>query len=124
MMNWKPQEIDERIREWNERNSPSLGQSIINSHLLWNYNNSMNPANCSNSLFYESVGICRPDIICKNATEKIVIKNPISYPFRKMAVQKKYKPKFRGYSCAVCKKEFKSIKSLNIHKGRVHGIND
>jgi len=115
MMNWQWPEIEERVMEWNKKNKQELQRNIVLGQLRWNQANQMNPANCDSDLFYKGIGICKPDEICKKGTNNIAIKNPINYPFRKMKVKRR----FRGFSCGICNKEFKSIKSLNAHK-RVH----
>lgn len=119
MCNWTTQEIEEKIFEWNSKNSRPLPRNMLVTQLRYSQQNPMNPANCDSGMFYGDIGICRPDNICKNGTDKIMIKNPISYPFKKM----KLKPKktFRGFSCGVCGQEFKTAKSLSYHKGRYHG---
>ena len=111
MMNWSWTEIEEKVMEWNKKNKQELPRNIVLGQLRWNQSNQMNPANCDADLFYRSIGICRPDEICKAGGK--LIKNPINYPFRKMRVRK------RGFSCGICNKEFKSMRSLNAHK-RIH----
>jgi hypothetical protein len=46
------------------------------------------------------IGVCQPDETCRGGTEKIIIKNPVNYAFRKMRkparkVKKKYREKGR-----------------------------
>jgi hypothetical protein len=115
-MNWSWEEIENQLNEWNAKNSPPLMRSTILSQLRWNQSQrrAINPANCYNDVFYMSIGICRPDETCKR------IKNPVSYPFRKMPKQYDKKKKVRGFSCDLCNKEFKTMRSLQYHKGRSH----
>jgi hypothetical protein len=141
--NWSWQDVEARLFEWNAKNSPMLPRTTILGQLRWamQQNRSINPANCSNEQFYKSIGICQPDNFCKNRTGEITIKNPISYPFRKMGVsgktnsstatqpnqntENKLKAKstvvMRGFSCDECNREFKSMRSLAAHKTRTHG---
>jgi hypothetical protein len=120
MMNWNWQEIEEKLFKTNEKNRPQLRRNEILSRLRWNEQNQMNPANCDSAMFYKDIDICKPDNTCCAGTNKIRIKNPISYPFRKMWAMRKSKPRRRGFSCGVCNKEFKTMKALSYHKGRVH----
>ncbi len=121
MMNWGWADIEEKIYEWNEKNKPPLPRAIILGQLRWSQGNLRNPANCppEGDLFYGDTGLCRPDNICKQGTGKIVIKNPIVYPFKIM--KKTKKRVYRGYSCGICGKELKNMRSLNMHKSRSHG---
>lgn len=115
MMNWPWPEIEAKLFEWNEKNSPRIPRTILTGQLRWNemQHKALNPANCSNDLFYKSIGICKPDEICKK------IKNPISYPFKKMDFRFR-KIRTRGFSCDVCNREFKTMKNLMTHKRRMH----
>jgi len=118
LMNWTQDEIREKILEWNLKNRGPLPSSIINASLRWNLNNPRTTPNCEgdgrkhNSLYYGFV--CEPDEICKK------IRNPVSYPFRLMPKKKIIQKNV--YKCEVCNKGFKSMRSLNIHRSRVHGI--
>lgn len=125
IMNWGWEEIRQKVMEWNSRNQPPLPTSIVLGQLRWAEHNMRNPSNCppDGDLFYVSTGLCNPDEICKNFTDKIAIKNPVSYPFRRMRrtrTERKYETKL--YSCLGCDKKFENIKSLRIHQSRMHGI--
>jgi len=120
MMNWSQTEIEEKVFEWNEKNNPKLPRNTILSQLRWAQQNRLNPANCDSETFYRGIGICRPDSTCKAGTDTIRIKNPLAYPFKKMGQQNFFKT--RQYFCGICEKPFKSRKSLEIHKGRTHGV--
>lgn len=110
MMNWPWKEIEERVFEWNNKNRPPLQTNLLIAGLRAAERNQLNPANCFNETFYTSFGVCKPDSNCKK------IKNPIAYPLKKMD-----RPRFRGYECARCDKKFKSMRSLRVHIGRIHG---
>jgi hypothetical protein len=86
-MNWDLEKIEKRIFEWNEKNSPQLRTSYLRTQLRWHFRQERNllPANCDNTLFYESIGICQPDVICENKK----IKNPVNYPFKKLKLRKR-----------------------------------
>jgi len=126
--NWTWEEIEARLKEWNEKNTPKLPWTAIIGQVRWSQhqNRKINPANCANSQFYTSFGVCQPDRICMKGGDKIAIKNPVVYPLRAMPREKrepkteKYEKKWRGWSCDVCNREFRSPKALAFHKGRVH----
>ncbi len=111
-MNWTWGEIEERIYKWNEKNSPPLSKTYIQGQINWNKRQEkLLPANCGSDLFYNSVGICKPDKICEK------IKNPVNYPF-KILPKKRKKEKF---VCRRCGKTFKTLKGLKMHQIRYHG---
>lgn len=111
-MNWTWEEIEKKLEEWNEKNSPQLSKSFIQSQLNWNKRQAqLLPANCGSDLFYLSIGICKPDEICKN------IKNPVNYPFKLLP---KKKTQEERYVCRKCNRSFKSLKGLKLHQIRYH----
>jgi hypothetical protein len=77
-MNWKPEETEKRIREWNLKNFRPLSERTLKTQLKWHFRQSreLMPANCYSHLFYVSIGVCKPDQHCS--------KNPVNYPFRLM----------------------------------------
>lgn len=76
IMNWKPENIEKRIAEWNAKNYQPLSDRTIKTQLKWHFRQSreLMPANCKSHLFYTSLGVCKPDQYCS--------KNPVNYPFR------------------------------------------
>ncbi len=82
-MNWKPEDIEKRIREWNLKNFQPLSERAIKTQLKWHFRQSreLMPANCRSHLFYVSIGVCKPDQYCQ--------KNPVNYPFKVMRKNKK-----------------------------------
>lgn len=78
VMNWKPEDIEKRVREWNLKNSQLLSERTLKTQLKWHFRQSreLMPANCYSQLFYVSFGACKPDQYCS--------KNPVNYPFRLM----------------------------------------
>jgi hypothetical protein len=88
-MGWKPEEIEERLMQWNEKNYPPMQSNYIRSQLRWSLNQNRNilPPNCDNENFYKAFNVCKPDMICRNGGSEITIKNPINYAFRKMRVE-------------------------------------
>ena len=123
MMNWTQDEIEQRIIEWNKKNAPPLPTSAVLSHLRYHEKrDTVPPANCDSGMYYIDIGLCRPDVTCKRGSDRITVKNPINYPFRKMNLGRKdkgEKPQARGFSC-LCGKEFKTMRALEMHKGRSH----
>ncbi len=82
-MNWKQENIEKRMREWNSKNFQALSERAIKTQLKWHFRQSreLMPANCYSHLFYVSIGVCKPDQYCQ--------KNPVNYPFRLMRKNKK-----------------------------------
>ena len=117
MMNWTPEEIEQKIAEWNTRNRPPLPNAIVASTVRYHERRTLTPANCFNDQFYVAFGVCKPDEICKRMKAKKT-SNPIVYPFMKMGPKKR--PKVRGFSCGVCNKELPTMRSLAMHKGKSH----
>jgi len=81
-MNWSKEDIEKRISDWNIKNSSPITERFIKTQLKWHFRQSrmLMPANCSSELFYDSMGICKPDVICNSKS----IKNPVKYPFKLM----------------------------------------
>lgn len=114
-MNWSWEEIETRIMDWNSRNPKPLPPNFILGQLNWNrHQQKRPPANCSNELYYRSIGICSPDETCGR------IKNPASYPFKKMNLFTKRRGS-GSITCRICRKSFASEKSLKMHQARAHG---
>jgi hypothetical protein len=81
-MNWKQEDVEKRIKEWNMKNSTPLPERFIKTQLKWHFrqNRNLMAANCTSELFYDNIGICKPDRICNFKG----IKNPVNYSFRLM----------------------------------------
>jgi len=90
-MGWTLDKIENKMMEWNEHNIPPLRTNYLRTQLRWHFRQERNllPPNCDNENFYIAIGICKPDEICTNRTDKIVIKNPVNYPFKKLKMGKK-----------------------------------
>jgi len=82
-MNWKQEDIEKRMRDWNSKNFQPLSERAIKTQLKWHFRQSreLMPANCRSHLFYVSIGVCKPDEYCQ--------KNPVNYPFKLMRKNKK-----------------------------------
>jgi DNA primase large subunit len=90
-MGWSLDKIESKIMEWNSKNVPPLRNSYLRTQLRWHFRQERNllPPNCDNENFYVAMSICHPDNICKGNIDKITIKNPVNYPFRKLKLKKK-----------------------------------
>lgn len=82
-MNWKQEDVEKKVHEWNAKNPMPLTERFVNTQLKWHFrqNRMLMPGNCSSNLFYEDMGICKPDQMCgllKN------VKNPVNYASRYM----------------------------------------
>ncbi len=83
-MGWNPEQVEKRIFEWNEKNYSPLRSSYLRSQLRWHFRQSdriLAPPNCDNENFYKSMGLYD---LCKDLHAQ-GIKNPISYPMRKIS---------------------------------------
>jgi len=85
-MGWDLEKLESKIMEWNEKNYPSIRANYLRTQLRWHLRQERNllPPNCDNEQFYANIGVCTPDKYCKSGTDKITLKNPVNYPFRKM----------------------------------------
>lgn len=86
-LGWSWEEIEKLIWDWNDKNPDPLRERYIEYQLQWHkerYNKGLKylPPNCSNDTYYKDMGVCNPDEICK------LIKNPISYPLKKLKIEK------------------------------------
>lgn len=81
-MNWSQEDVEKKTREWNMKNSSPLSERFIKTQLKWHFrqNRNLMAANCTSTLFYDEIGICKPDEICDLKR----IKNPVNYSFRLM----------------------------------------
>jgi hypothetical protein len=70
------EELEKKIFDWNEKNSPPLKVAEIKAQLTWTYRRKpLMPKNCRD--FYKELGVCFPDQICSK------IKNPVNYVLKK-----------------------------------------
>ncbi len=69
-------ELEKRMYEWNEKNTPPLKTGIIKNQLTVAYKGKpLMPPNCKE--YYQGIGVCNPDNFCR------MIKNPVNYVVRK-----------------------------------------
>ena len=70
-LNFPQDYIEEKITEWNKKNSQPLKEGYIRSQITWNNQNKILPPNC-NSHYYKDIGIrCTCDT-----------KNPVPHTIR------------------------------------------
>jgi len=89
-LGWKWDNVESAIIKWNQKNSPPLRLNYIKSTLRSHKTRikiaeTKLPPNCSNQGYMKGFGVCKPDAICK------AIKNPVSYPIKKMKPTSKKK---------------------------------
>lgn len=82
-VNWKDEDIEKKVLEANKAHKGKLSERTVRTQLKWHQrqNRDMMPANCESVQFYDSIGICRPDRLCRGKK----IKNPVNYAFRALA---------------------------------------
>ena len=82
-MDWA--ELEDKVYEWNKKNSPPLKKGYIRSQLIWHsrQGKTIPPPNCKE--YYIGLGVCSPDSTCKK------IKNPLTYVSVKVGKPKKKK---------------------------------
>ncbi len=72
---WSDEMINDKIKEWNARNKPSLKENFLTQTLK--NKRRFPPPNCDNEGYYKDIGVCNPDDLCSK------IKNPVTYALRK-----------------------------------------
>ena len=84
-LGWGYKEIEEYLKEWNEKNPEPLREVSLLGQLRYHKQQKKKilPPNCDNPAYYLDIGICKPDNLCNK------IKNPISYAIRKSKHLKK-----------------------------------
>lgn len=94
---WDLAKIESKLFEWNEKNTPPIRTNYLRTQMRWHFRQERNllPPNCENEMFYINMGVCKPDATCTGGTDKIVIKNPVNYPYKKLNFGKKGKKKIK-----------------------------
>ena len=70
------EEMEKKIYDWNQKNTPPLKKGYIDSQLSWAYKKKpIMPPNCRE--FYCNLGVCMQDNLCAT------IKNPVNYTIKK-----------------------------------------
>lgn len=81
-INFSTEEIEKRLREWNQRNYKPLSENYLQTQISWHTKKEKKfpPPNC-NHPFYIEIGIYTPE--CER------MKNPLSYVARRLRMRKK-----------------------------------
>src|SRR3989338_1104123 len=76
---WDYESIESYLKGWNKKNTEPLRENYLVGQLRYHkaQKKKILPPNCSNMMYYVSIGVCRPDNLCSK------IKNPVSYATRK-----------------------------------------
>ncbi len=77
---WEYKDIENAVKDWNQKNKPPLNDAHINSHLSYFRQKKKKalPPNCSNPGYYADMGIKCPEEICSRC------RNPVVFAKRKM----------------------------------------
>ncbi|MBU0953583.1 MAG: primase C-terminal domain-containing protein [Nanoarchaeota archaeon] len=83
--NWKADQIEALILEWNAKNTPPLPESSVRNYLRTKLrqlelHGPKPPPNCTQEGYYVSMGVCFPDKLCVSRES---LKNPLNYPLKK-----------------------------------------
>ncbi|HLC72055.1 MAG TPA: DNA primase small subunit domain-containing protein [Candidatus Nanoarchaeia archaeon] len=91
-MGYTPEEIQQQLLEWNQKNYEPLRDGMIISHVKWHKNAAQTilPPNCDNEAYYKTIGICKPDNWCSK------IRNPVQYVRYRLKIEKQNEKKPRG----------------------------
>jgi hypothetical protein len=97
------EEVEKRLMEWNSKNYKPLMAGYIKTQLNWfKKQTSRLPPNCSLQAYYQDVGVCMPDGLCKK------IKNPVNYAVVKarmaLGMKKEKSPREKVKKISVKKK--------------------
>jgi uncharacterized CHY-type Zn-finger protein len=78
-LGWGYSEIDDLLERWNKKNEDGLRETNIKGQIKYHMQNKKKvlPPNCSNTMYYADIGVCKPDPLCAK------IKNPVNYSKRK-----------------------------------------
>jgi DNA primase large subunit len=72
---WDHDKVDALLKDWNKKNYEPLREVLIVGQLRYHKQQKKRilPPNCSNKMYYQDIGCCTPDNLCKK------IKNPVNY---------------------------------------------
>ncbi|MBI4153789.1 hypothetical protein HY501_00480 [Candidatus Woesearchaeota archaeon] len=78
-LGWGPEQVKQKILEWNKSNSEPLRENYVISQIQWHERQKeKKPApNCLNPAYYKDLRVCVPDNFCQR------IKNPVNYSLLK-----------------------------------------
>ncbi|MDP7180840.1 MAG: hypothetical protein QF824_06250 [Candidatus Woesearchaeota archaeon] len=89
---WGYDEIEKKLKEWNEINEEPLKEVYILGQLRHykGRKDKILPPNCDNKSYYEDMRVCNPDNLCNK------VKNPVNYSLRKARFMKLNKKDDKG----------------------------
>ncbi len=81
---WDIVSVEALVNEWNKKNYEPLKEGYIRTQINWykKQHRVLLPPNCTNEMYYKSIGICKPDSFCKQ------IKNPVNYAIKRSRTKK------------------------------------
>ena len=84
-MGWPKNDVENFIKEWNQKNKPPLKEGTLSSAIRAHMKGKQiaPPPNCDRGGYYKDFGVCRPDGICQR------IKNPVMYYKFRQKIEKK-----------------------------------
>ncbi|MEX0920969.1 MAG: DNA primase small subunit domain-containing protein [Candidatus Pacearchaeota archaeon] len=103
-------EIEKRIKDWNEKNEAPLKEGYIKSQLLWSYRNKVVPPPNYDKDYYKGIGITPTD-------EELRYKNPLNYVSSKNK-QKDFKKKSKKSKKSKQKNKIKKNKNKDNFKNK------
>jgi len=73
-MNWRQEDIERKIKEWNAKHKEGLPQSYLLGQISWNrkQKEAILPPNCANKAYYQDLRIACPPYVCNR------YKNPVN----------------------------------------------
>lgn len=99
-LNFSRQEIEEKITEWNAKNTPPLKQGYVDSQLSYAFKHKkIMPPNCDK--YYKDINICRPDALCQKIKILLIIHYALKGNFLQITTENQktmYKNLFFGCS--------------------------
>jgi len=89
--NWKWEDIEKFVKEWNDKNKPPMRENYLRSQIRWHKarGKQILPPNCLHPGWYEDFGVCDPDAVCGGKEKKL--KNPVNYGPRKLRGKRQVK---------------------------------
>ncbi|MBL7051645.1 MAG: hypothetical protein ISS01_00990 [Nanoarchaeota archaeon] len=87
-MNWRHEDMVERLKQWNKSNKQPLSPSYFIGQMNWHkkQKESILPPNCSNNAYYKDLGIACESHICEK------FKNPVNCAKRSQWIEQNKKP--------------------------------
>lgn len=72
---WSYDKIEALLKDWNKKNKEQLREVYLVGQIRYHksHKKKILPPNCSNKMYYQDLGLCKPDELCKK------VKNPVNY---------------------------------------------